>query len=59
MTASEKCKKSGLKSLTELVIFSGFTAKTLRRYYAKEPSKFNALLLGCVLNKTINKVRGE
>ena len=48
MAASKLAKEAGLKSLKQASEVSGFTTRTLRNYYNKQPQKFKVIILGCV-----------
>jgi hypothetical protein len=54
MTASERTKKAGLKSLKVLAEASGYSQQTLKKYYKEKPERFEVILFGVLLNKVLN-----
>ncbi|NOY72178.1 MAG: hypothetical protein GXP14_07340 [Gammaproteobacteria bacterium] len=48
MKPSEKCKASGLKSLSELSEISGTSVQTLNNWHKNKPILFDLVLRGAV-----------
>jgi hypothetical protein len=51
VTASEKAKSVGLKSLAEMSAISGRSTQILNVWFNEQPDHFNALVLGCAVIK--------
>lgn len=56
MKPSEAAKLAGLKSLAELAEISGESVQTLNNWFKNESRRFELVLKGAVLEKTIEKV---
>jgi len=48
MTASQKAKELGFKSLTQVQELSGQSQQTLDNWFKKKPILFEVVLLGCL-----------
>lgn len=51
MTASDKAKKIGFKSLAEVSRLAGCTTQHLRNIEKRTPKLFTLLLIGCAVKK--------
>ena len=57
MTASEKAKALGLKSLAQVCQMTGQSAQTLNNWHKNKPELFDVVLVGCYAK--FKQLKGE